>query len=325
MMRREFNSIVIRSKRQFQAFTGITIELFDELVIDFTRALKDQQNKSYQKNRDQRKRRPGGGRKGALPTPEIKLFFLLFYLKNYPTFDVLGGLFDLSLSNAKENIDKLLPILIRVEKTKKALPHRHLIPRMRSQLTSGKEEKILEIQHVDIDVTERRCQRPQHATKQKNYYSGKKKTHTLKNTIISDRDQVGLIAVGPTSAGHHHDYALFKKELAPDCPGLPLVDASFDLGYQGVKNDYPNFHTIHIPHKKPRKSKQCPNPKLTPQQKKENRSVSRLRIGVEHVIGNLKFFQILVAQLRSHTIEMADRVILAVAGLCNLKNSYVVQ
>ena len=34
-----------------------------------------------------------------LRTAENKLFFILFYLKNYPTFDVLGFIFDLNPSN----------------------------------------------------------------------------------------------------------------------------------------------------------------------------------------------------------------------------------
>jgi hypothetical protein len=39
----------------------------------------------YKKNHLNRKRKPGGGRKGTLSTPELKLFFILFYLKSkYP-------------------------------------------------------------------------------------------------------------------------------------------------------------------------------------------------------------------------------------------------
>ncbi|MCK7578691.1 MAG: transposase family protein [Chromatiales bacterium] len=35
----------------------------------------------------------------------------MFYLKTYPTFDVLGGLFDMSPAKAQENVIQLLPIL----------------------------------------------------------------------------------------------------------------------------------------------------------------------------------------------------------------------
>ncbi len=81
---------------------------------------------AYKKNRTKRRRRPGGGRKGQLPSTENKLFFILFYLKNYPTFDVLGFIFDLNPSNAEENVKKLLPILKRAQSKLSVLPKRSL-------------------------------------------------------------------------------------------------------------------------------------------------------------------------------------------------------
>jgi hypothetical protein len=105
----------------------------------------------------------------------------------------------------------------------------------------------------------------------------------------------------------------------------PAVEACVELGYQGIESQYPAFHRIHIPHKKPRKSKNNPNPTLTPQQKKENRAISRVRVAVEHLIGDMKSFQILAIKFRNRITNMADQVVLVVAGLCNLKNSYVVQ
>ena len=40
------------------------------------------------------------GKKGKLPTAHEKLTFLLYYLKVYPTFDVLGTQFGLNRSKA---------------------------------------------------------------------------------------------------------------------------------------------------------------------------------------------------------------------------------
>ncbi len=54
-----------------------------------------------------RKRKPGGGRKGNLKSSTEKLFFILFYFKCYPTFDVLGLLFNLNRSTACRNVQKL--------------------------------------------------------------------------------------------------------------------------------------------------------------------------------------------------------------------------
>ncbi|MFZ1643628.1 MAG: transposase family protein [Candidatus Contendobacter sp.] len=315
---RKFQSITVRNERQFRAFTGLPEKAFDRLLPDFTRCLEAIKKQRYQKQRGQRERQPGGGRKGALSTPELKLFFILFYLKNYPTFDVLGGLFNLSPGKAEENVMKLLPLLKQAEKCLQVLPHRHFKPLSNDKQATEKNQKII------IDATERPCYRPHHARKQKHYYSGKKHHHTLKNTVIADGNK-GIPVVGPMAPGSRHDYALLKEELDPHQPGLSSVEVSVDLGYQGIKDRYPTFHEIHIPHKKPKKSKKNPNPTLTPQQKRENRAISRVRVAVEHLIGDLKSFQILTIKFRNRVKNMADQVILLVAGLCNLKNDYVVQ
>jgi hypothetical protein len=315
---RTFKLITIRHERQFRAFTGLSEKEFDRLLSEFTKALESTRQQHYKKHLRQRQRKPGGGRKGALSTPELKLFFILFYLKTYPTFDVLGGFFDLSPAKAHENVVKLLPMLKRAEKNLRVLPHRHFKPTPDGQKNTDKKQQII------IDATERPCSRPHHARKQKHYYSGKKHQHTLKNTVIADGNQ-GIPVVGPTAPGSRHDYALLKEELNPEQPGLSSVEVSVDLGYQGIKDHYPNFNKICIPHKKPRKSKKNPNPTLTPKQKQENRALSRTRVAVEHLIGDLKIFHSLTIKFRNHIKSMADQVILLVAGLCNLKNEYVVQ
>lgn len=315
---RKFKLMTVRNERQFRACTGLSQEKFDLLLPEFAKCLQLDRQRHYQNHRLQRKRKPGGGRKGTLFTPDLKLFFILFYLKNYPTFDVLGCWFDLSPAKAKENVVKLLPLLKQAEKRLRILPHRHFKPAHNDKQGTDKTQKIT------IDATERPCCRPRHARQQKHYFSGKKRHHTLKNTVIGDGEK-GIQVIGPTTAGSHHDYALLKKELAPRQPGLSTVEAWVDLGYQGIKDRYPAFHEIHIPYKKPRRSKANPNPMLTSLQKKENRAISRVRIAVEHLIGDLKIFQILGNRFRNHLHTMADQVILVVAGLCNLKNNYIVQ
>ena len=253
---KKFQLMIIRNERQFRALTGIPQKVFDILLPEFTQCLESARQKNYQKHRAQRKRRPGGGRKGTLSTPELKLFFILVYLKTYPTFDVLGCWFDLSPAKAEENVMRLLPILKQAEQRLHVLPHRHFKP------ASNDEQPTEKTQNIIIDATERPCCRPHHATKQKHYYSGKQHHHTLKNTVIADGDK-GIPVVGPTAPGSRHDYALLKEELAPSPPGLSSVEAYVDLGYQGIKDRYPTFHEIHIPHKKPRKSKNNPKPTLT--------------------------------------------------------------
>jgi hypothetical protein len=88
---RKFHAITIRNERQFKAFTGLSQQAFARLLIEFKHGLEAVRQRRYHQQQDARRRHPGGGRKGALSTPELKLFFILFYLKNYPNFDVLGG------------------------------------------------------------------------------------------------------------------------------------------------------------------------------------------------------------------------------------------
>jgi hypothetical protein len=309
---------VIRNERQFKALTGLPRNIFNTLLQEFEKSLKVVALHRDRKRKKPRQRKSGGGRKAVLSTPEQKLFFILFYLKIYPTFDVLGALFELSPPKAEENVNKLLPVLKKAEQQLRVLPHRHFKPTAPSEQNSENTQKII------IDATERPLCRPHHARQQKNYYSGKTHRHTLKNTVIADVNR-GIPVVGPTVPGRRHDFKLLKDELDPNEPGLSSVEAWVELGYQGIESQYPAFHRIHIPHKKPRKSKNNPNPTLTPQQKKENRAISRVRVAIEHLIGDMKSFQILVTKFRNRITNMADEVVLVVAGLCNLKNSYVVQ
>jgi len=76
---------------------------------------------------------------------------------------------------------------------------------------------------------------------------------------------------------------------------------------------------LHIPFRKPRKSKQCPNPQLTDEQKAHNKTVSQTRILVEHAIGSMKFFKILSDIYRNRRCGFEDLSAEICAGLHNLR------
>jgi len=308
----------VRNERQFHSLTGLSMKQFDELLNEFSSCIEVIKNHGYRKNRKARRRRPGGGRKGILITPKHKLFFILCFLKSYPTFDVMGFIFDMSPSKAKENVNKLMPVL------KMALKNLHALPKRYFKNVDEFEQVIENTEHIMIDATERPHFRHQKPSKQKQHFSGKKRRHTVKNTVISDPSK-RIIFVGKTVAGSRHDYSLLKEEFTPEQDWFRSVEASVDLGYQGIKKDYLSPENIHIPHKQPRKSKKNPNPSLTRQQKKENKQKGRVRVVVEHAIGGMKAFNILASKFRNRLKNFADEVIFLVAGLWNLKNSFVVQ
>ena len=94
-----------------------------------------------------------------------------------------------------------------------------------------------------------------------------------------------------------------------------------DLGYQGIQSDYKG-EMIEIPHKKPRKSKKNPTPELTADQQAENYAVSQVRILIEHAIGGMKRFNILVQRFRNRKAHFEDDSVGICAGLWNLTLCY---
>jgi hypothetical protein len=309
----------VRNQRQLKSLIGLSREEFDKLLEAFSVCLEETKNKKYRKNKKSRKRRPGGGRTGSLETPENKLFFILYYLKNYPTFDVLGFIFDINPSKAHENVKKLIPILKSAQKTLRALP------KQRFKNANEFSQVVEKTKNIAIDATEREHFRHQNNKQQRQHFSGKKQRHTVKNTVIASCSCKGIFFVGKTVPGSRHDYALFKQEFDPHENWFKSVTASVDLGYQGIKKDYLSPKNIHIPHKKPRKSKCNPTPSLTTKQRKENKLISRTRIAVEHAIGGMKSFHILTIKFRNRLKNFSNEAVLLCAGLWNLKKSFVVQ
>ena len=108
--------------------------------------------------------------------------------------------------------------------------------------------------------------------------------------------------------------------LQPTCPllptGLPSSRFGVDLGYLGFAKDYKTLE-LHIPHKKPRKSKSNPTPSLFDQQKLENREISQVRIVIEHVLASVKHWSILINKFHNRLDKFENNVILAAAGLHN--------
>ena len=98
----------IRDDRQMKALTGLCQAQFDHLLPVFSDMDQGSQQKTYEEGMASgtRRRKPGGGSKGKLPTMAEKLQLVLYYYKTYPTFDVLGTQFEIARSKAHENLHK---------------------------------------------------------------------------------------------------------------------------------------------------------------------------------------------------------------------------
>lgn len=163
------NVDAITDDRQMRALTGLDMAAFCALAEPFAVGCQQEADARFPDQRP-RKRKAGGGRKGVLASPQQKLLFILFYLKAYPTFDVLGASFGLPRSKACEHAHRLARALERTLRTQGVLPARAI-------------ESLAQMQHVFaevatllLDATERPVQRPQALVDRATDYSGKKKT-----------------------------------------------------------------------------------------------------------------------------------------------------
>mgnify|MGYP000851329775 FL=1 len=145
----------LSNDRTSQASIGLTKAVFEHLVPQFEEALK----KCTRKNPYR------GGRADRLKTSRSKLFFILFYLKNYPTYDVLGVQFGLHRSCAFRKVNRYMQALKIALKNSGSLP---------AETIEELNKQIRGIGLVIVDGTEQRKNRPKDREKQKNYYSGKK-------------------------------------------------------------------------------------------------------------------------------------------------------
>ena len=142
----------------------------------------------------------------------------------------------------------------------------------------------------------------------------------LKNTVMSLPDKF-IVFLGRTFSGHNHDYNMLKQELPPELDWFTDINVRVDLGYLGIQADY-RGDQIEIPVKKPRKSTKNPHPQLSAVQKAANTALSQVRIFVEHAIGGMKRYNILVHGFRNHKANFEDDVIGVCAGLWNFVLSY---
>ncbi len=146
---------ILSDNRTSQAAIGMTGKVFNKLLPLFEKALDECTPKNPYR----------GGRPERLKTSCEKLFFVLYYMKNYPTYDVLGMHFGFNRSSAYKRIEQYTKALEKALEGGKFLPARSIGELNESM---GNSKVII------VDGTEQRRNRPKNWEKQKEYYSGKK-------------------------------------------------------------------------------------------------------------------------------------------------------
>jgi hypothetical protein len=249
---------------------------------------------------DARRRRAGGGRKGALSTIEDKLVFILFYVKYYPVQVVQGYFFGLSQPQANEWIHRLTPLL------NQALGYECQLPARQTQSAEAVLAACPGLQFI-IDGTERPVRRPKDGERQRQYYSGKKKRHTVKNNIVSDKRTGKILVLSPTVPGKQHDKSLADAQQLVFPLGSQLWK---DTGFQGYEP--PNAMTFQ-PTKKPKGAD------LSASDKRLNTQISQGRIGVEHALRGVKVFHIVAQTFRNFRLGFDDLVMQICCALHNFR------
>lgn len=283
---------------QFMSLTSLKIEEFDELLEVF-RICWEEYAQTYRYDGKRRQNRAAAQGRGKLPTAAHKLFFILVYYKTNMIQQVLGASFGMNQSQANKWIKKIEFVLHKSLAYKDLLPTR--TPEALYDLLVEKEEK-----NILLDGVERLIPRSTDYEQQKEDYSGKKKTHTSKNNVVTNFSDK-ILYLSPTYLGKTHD-----KKICNENP-LLVPGGTYiwqDTGFQGHA---PENAIILQPIKKKK------DVELTDLQKRFNKSISRIRVYVEHAIAGVKRLRIVKDKLRNLRQGCRDLVMEIACGLHNFR------
>ena len=292
----------------FRSLTGIDVSEFDSFYTQAASKYRDYEAKRLA--RENRKRKVGAGYPFKLSLQE-RLLMLLVYYRLYITSTLAGVLFDLDQSNVLKDIHKLEPLV------KEVLPiPKKLHDKARRLQTLQEIKELFPELKAFVDATEQEIPRPKAKKKRSTHYSGKKKRHTVKTQLTVNSD--GLIVHKTLHVrGSKHDYALFRH-CRPHLPDEVRLEG--DLGYEGVKKDYP-FLNFAVPYKKKspgRGKREVKAEELTAEQKAFNKALSKERVVVEHTNSRVKKFQIWGGEFRNR-LKRYDIMTDIVSGLVNFR------
>lgn len=292
-----------RTPAAFKSLTGLSVPEFDALCREWIHAdaVARATDPLTREDPHPRQRAPGAGRKWDLDPP-TRLLAALVWLRLYPTWAVLGFLFGVEESATRRSTQD---VLARLE------PMALFPLERRPRRTAGKNlAKLIAdcpVVEVIIDSHEQRTRRPKGWEAQKPFYSGKKKTHTLKSQAVVDLE--GRVqAVSESVPGATSDLALLEQSGVVERLD-PSEAAAADKAYVGAEARFAG-HPFYVPIKKP------PSGERTEAETSYNRSLAWLRIRVEHLFARMSRFGAL-AQVWRHLRERHSGVFRVAAWLCD--------
>lgn len=285
----------------FLKMTGLRLTEFDRLVDEVLPQFVQLEHTRLSRPDGQRER--GGGRNPELEGRD-QLLLTVVWLRVYPTHEVLGYLFGVSDSTVSRIVQRGLPLLEQAGRDTMRMPdpgrkrRRHL-----DQLLRDTPELA-----VVIDSFEQKVQRPKDPDERDAFYSGKKKTHTIKSQVGVNEETGAIVDVSDSVPGPTADINLLAQSGLMN--RLPEgVGGLGDLAYVGIDK----LHRQGLGASPRRKPRGQPRPA---EDVAYNTAFSRRRIMVETTIGRLRRYQSLTQTDRQHRQNHASRV-RAVAGLVN--------
>jgi hypothetical protein len=312
-----------RKPRHFQAFTGVTVAEFDQLLAQVAPPYEAAFEK--QRHRPERQRQPGAGRRFALALPE-RLLMGLMYLRLYVGQNLLSYLFDLDQSNiSRELRARLLPVLLEVLPVPlRDAPLRHRVQEQPepSEKQAGSSQKrprrintlqelleaYPEFEEVLLDATEQPVPQPEDKQKRKLCYSGKQQDHTIKTQIVATRNLI-LHVFGGLPGSLSDQTLLGASGVVRQVP--QTVRIRLDKGYEGTDKRHPD-RQVEQPIRGQR------GHKVTVFGRAYNYLLSTLRIYVEHHFARLQKFGILREVYRGRW-EAHEDLFCIVSGLLNFR------
>ena len=294
-----------RHPAAFPSLSGMTRAEFDSLLGRFRQAEVDLRASSDTTRKDgkPRRRAPGAGRHYDNPACD-RLLMALMWLRVYPTYEVLGFFFGLHKRNAQLNVLAALDVLDALSD----FPFDRPGPDKQKLRSAAEVMAAFPAVRVIIDAKEQRINKPVGEERQKPYYSGKKKAHTIKTqVVVNPRGQIE--SVSESVPGSTHDLTLLVGSGVME--GLGQGEGAMtDKGYAGLDKRCPDVPLV-MPYKKPRKGE------LSEQQRAFNREVSRHRIVVEHTMAQLNRFTVLRQVFRGKRRQRHSKVARVVAKVVN--------
>lgn len=285
----------------FLKMTGLRVAEFNGLVDEVLPEFIQAEGKRLE--RPNRQRDVGGGRPPDLDGRD-QLLLTVSWLRVYPTHEILGYLFGVSDSTVSRVIGRVLPLLEQAGRDTMRMPDPG---KKRRRTLDALLDDTPELTVV-IDSFEQKIQRPKAVAERDGFYSGKKKTHTLKSQVAVHEETGAIVDVSESVPGPMADLKLLEQSRLLE--RLPEgVGGIGDLAYLGIDKLHPQGLGA-SPRRKPRGQ---PRP---PQDVAYNTAFSRRRIIVENTIGRLRRYQSLTQTDRQHRQQHQARVC-AVAGLVN--------